>query len=422
MPAVHRRHPHHHPQPAPGGAQRPSRSGRPQSPQQESGWVSFSTPKKVAYVAGGLIFATFVGVAALFVGGAFDRKPGVQPLNLRDIQPLSSEGFKTFPPNLPRYVHPQWMTNDLGNRACDLSWRVPSPEQCDTLSELAEDAVEKLNPEFYRRTMSDSTIAKERGQPIKLPENPLDMWFSFGLEARQMRNHEKALSYLEREVLQDPEFFHRSVAEIEEVFKETHRLMTQNLLTMKDCGECAPGKYRKENMVVFPETMDGETKFEKMASMGTPSEVRVLKKFFKLWEQHPEDATTVLEQMTEAEQEIVEIFMHVPPKYEKISKKIKAFIKEFKKLGLAMEAKKEDPLYVAAWVHNKIGAIHPFGGDGQGRVARAWSYAIERRGGYEPVPFFNDDTYTEWLKKGARKFAYYIRKQIAERRAAGIKI
>ena len=74
----------------------------------------------------------------------------------------------------------------------------------------------------------------------------------------------------------------------------------------------------------------------------------------------------------------------------------------------------KDPVEAAAWVHQKLGNIHPFG-DGNGRVARDWMNAVLQLGGHKAIVFPDDEKYTAAIRKDQRnqqKFVDFLREII----------
>ena len=198
----------------------------------------------------------------------------------------------------------------------------------------------------------------------------LDIRLFVGNDPRKYTNRAEALKFLERTVLQNPQFFKKPTDEIVATLQKTHAIM------MRGFPESIMGKggvfrtdfsfVREEGM---PPTQEGCLGVLQKRG-GTPKEIRELNKIFQSREvdlnSHISDP---------AKRGILEKIFYFPPPHQEVPAAMSAFAKELKNRVRLLERGKGDVVEIASWVFFEMTRIHPWA-DGNGRTARAWMNAI----------------------------------------------
>jgi len=306
---------------------------------------------------------------------------------LANIVPPQSHSIGRFPNYLDKAVHPGFISTPKGylcqiQKKTDLSFK-----ECEKLVDEAAENIQSEMPDTYEMITAPSEkgfgilISTESGSPLKV---------TFGMDARKITNQKKALQYLEKKVLNDPDFFEKGEEELIRTIKKTHEIILEKLSS-------SAGKFRKDSMIVRDDqtelTIPGLKKA--LAEKGGTNEDKkhldsLLRKSVK------SDGSLVIDikKINAKEKAAFSKIAFIACPHEEVENKITLFATELKEMAVKIKAQEIDPIAVAAYVHQQIGNIHPFD-DANGRTARIWMNTMLQLGGHKAVVIPNDSEYTE---------------------------
>jgi len=374
-------------------------------------WISARTVRKMYAVFLGYL-ATSAGVLSASPEGC-DNPESCELPESYELEERATLVRETFPPWYERMFHPGLLSNSEGNRYCSIQESVPKLSDCEWFSEESEKAAASGMPEQYKELMADPTIFAEKGafaQPLSDYGTGISR-IHFGANPQKLKNHRAVTKYLEKNLLQNPQFFDQSAEEIVKVIKTTHRMMVKGLPDPD--GNLTPGEFRTQHMFVTGDRKnDSLETFHKIMRENGATEKDIgafersrakVQRYGSLGAAH--------EHFTSQEKRAWMFLGHIPPDPEEIEEKMLAFAKELKIIGPNVTNGKKDVVEAAAWVHQELGSIHPFV-DGNGRVARPWMNGILQLGGKKAVVIPSDEEYTAAIVKDQKKkgkFSDYLR-------------
>lgn len=262
------------------------------------------------------------------------------------------------------------------------------------------------------------------------------LYFNKGINPIRLANYRQALQLVAIEFLQDDCFFNKSVEEVIDFIKRTHKALTINLLSEDENSDhlMRSGEYRTKEMYVL-RTATNEFSLDHMidalVQKGASYEqvrifIRDMQEFDKEKKRKAKalgisekDVIPFQNIFTKEGLDIANKIMFLPILSTEVPSQMEAFVTKLKNYA------QQDlhPIALAAWTLKEVGRIHPFN-DGNGRVGRLLANALLIRGGYEPVIFHDDDAYQEALEKDDEKpgaFAAYLAKLIKEQ-STGVQI
>lgn len=291
---------------------------------------------------------------------------------------------RRFPPNLGRFFRPGQVTDRTGLVRIFLpEGKVPSLQEADIfaalfINQIGVQAISHLNEKF---------LVGNSGTPFS------ELWIS--PKPTEKKNYEKALGYVEENILSNPiDYFRKETEEIIKDLQFTHGLSIE--------GRNRPTPFRTGMMQVSDCDFTPKEFWEQHKNLflqygGEERELPVFRSAYK----KTLDVTTFEEawrRFTPDEQRVWKIAFFIPLPPDQLKDAMREFVNELKDKMAALFAKQVSPVEVAAWAHKQIGEIHPFG-DGNGRLARILMNAILRIGRCPSVIVPNDDRYTEIIRK-----------------------
>lgn len=297
--------------------------------------------------------------------------------------------LKTFSPSLAHGVHPGFITSAEGSRYCHLVPQIHiSLEECEEVSALREGWLKREHPEPYKemyKTAAESGKGLMLGHVPGQPSTPIEL-VTIANNPKEYTNHQKALQFVETQVLKTDVFTH-SPAAIVKTIQETHKIITAQL------ADASGGDFRTENVLVLTQ---GENTYqsyaqELMRNGGTTSDLKVFKKAIQKIETYG-NFDKAFPHFSKVERAVWKKIGHLGTSPDQIAKEMAAFAKAFKARTQWMMYEGGDVVATAAWVHQQIGRIHPFE-DGNGRLARLWMNTVLQLGGIQGVLFYDEDAY-----------------------------
>ncbi len=218
-----------------------------------------------------------------------------------------------------------------------------------------------------------------------------------------------AMCYIERELLTNPRIYYQPNEIIDIVrtingcvsTKKPAELKSLPKVSYRD-GLCAVWDFR-----VFPKVKEDFPKLDQFV-LTKISKERV--KYWqtarrKVWDQTFITSPKPITAVTAEEKEVMGCFAAFKPAANEIPHLMRRFATELAK----RLPKQEDPISLAAWVHQELVAIH-FSVDGNGRTARLVMNWILMLNGKKPLLIDNDIAYTEAVEsKEPNAFENYLR-------------
>lgn len=370
-----------------------------------------STTKKVAVAAFlGIALAVYLTQQREIKAGTFAALAAVGGWKLMDSCPAP---LPAFPPLLGKVAHPGLIPTTTGNAYCHISTEAFTQEQCDKVAREVEDSFRISTPAVHHLVINKridpftglSMDEHEKGFGIEadpgtffLPEVAPIAKIGFAIPRAVSKNHNEALKFLEKNLF--------GQEDILKTMKEAHQIMMKHALSKQ------PGQFRTFPVIV---TREGVLKTfasysqELRANGGTREDQEILK---NMVDKIKEDSWHKL--LTEEELVVLRKIAFVPCAPESIPLEMEAFANQLKARVEKMRQGEADVVATAAWAHQEIGRIHPFG-DGNGRMARAFTNRILQSGGIRGVIFPSDDEYTQAIiqdQQGEMSFAHYLREII----------
>jgi len=318
-------------------------------------------------------------------------------------------------------MHPGFMTNEKGDAYCQIHQYFPPFEECESAIETQGALLRLYYPERVEEVMHDPTAFHEKGFVLqdRMADSSTSVEFvNMGVSPQKFENYQNALTYLETTVLQDPDFFEKTPEEIIATIQKTHEIATKNLDNHN--GDSIPGKLRTRGLFVAEDTMQ-RTREGFLGALkkngGTKKDIKTFEKFLDKIPQY-KNVEEAMRHMTGKEKRVFKKIAFIPTDPEHIKEEMLQLGAQIKELGPLVKEKKVFPIAAGAYVHQKLGNIHPFD-DSNGRVARLWQQTFLELGGYEGAVFPSDETYTAAVvqdQKTPGAFASFLAKTIAANR------
>ncbi len=288
----------------------------------------------------------------------------------------------TFRPYILRFMRPGWQQTREHTMSVDTERRLETKEQC---HELALKYLQ-TNPPNYSLPVQPLGYSSGNTLIEGLVRN-----INYFVDHRYGKRYERAVDYVEKTFLQEASPFEQSEAEIIEYLKNVHRLLTEDPANSLEGIDSEISKYLKSLRV------------EEQAGNILPGRFRELS-----FASNEERATWKKEGF------------HIPIEPLNIALYMQAFA-NFLRGSIAFNI---DPVDLAAVVHIRLVAIHPFT-TANGRLARLLLNAIlVRYAGIPPVIFPSQKPYINAVRQAivwdnAAHFAEYLRGVILWNRVKG---
>lgn len=371
----------------------------------------FSSKKTLLKTA--LVALVVIGVLAYCISSANAEE---LPLNPK-VTPDSEGPILEFPKYLPRFSHPQTMSNELGDKYCLISGHdLPSFSQCNDLSERMFTYHRRLKPESLDELLQSHRLGCDQNGIFKeLPQPDPDIRFRgvfTGANPSVVTNLESANKFLEKTVLNDPQFFKRGIKHLMNTTKTLHKVIARGFVSTEQ--ELRPGSFRDHDLIVW----DHDTSMADMESVEAAL-IRVgeTKETFEKVKKYLEDSLEkdYFPNPSFSIRAAINSIGYFSPPPKEIPTKMRVFINKFQKVGADLLAKKMDPVEAAAWVHTRIVEINPFQ-NANGRVARAWMNTLLQLGGYRSVIIPKADEYVNAIRTERDSpgyFGNYLKRIIA---------
>lgn len=191
------------------------------------------------------------------------------------------------------------------------------------------------------------------------------------------------------------------------------RIRSLHETALKGFDQASPGHFRKDVSVVFKDDHIGRTESElteAVRARGTKQDLEIFQK-----QVIPKIKKNALPKLTPREKEVFGLIASVAPSPETVPGLMREFSTELNAGFRRMEQDGNfDSVGFAAWAHQKLTEIHPFG-DGNGRVARLLQNAILKKAGHPPVVFDSDESYMQAVNRDFEErgtYARFLREQI----------
>lgn len=360
---------------------------------EPASWFSRKTLQKVAAVAlciilvmGAIIPPVYATCSCKAVHDSFT--PYTSASFASDPRPVA---IPTFSPHIVHTVHNGYIASIQSDIHC-VNAGTMSVQTCDSIAKSVKNEIkkQKLHEVLYSQKPED------KGVLVSLQINDEKQSLALNMDPKKLTNHRNCLAYLEKTVLQNPDFFtDSSPDEIVEAIKESHRF----IMSGSTDPDNIPGQFRALQAVVIEDgnefSVDSLRRLLKKHK-ATKKELEIFDQSITKMEKY--GPIKGYEEFTYEEQAVWRIFAHIPTAPECIEQDMLDFAEELKEVGIKLEAGKVSCIDAAAWAHQQIGWIHPFS-DGNGRVARAWMNSLLQRGGVKAVVFPDDTRYTKAVRK-----------------------
>lgn len=355
---------------------------------------------KYAFLA---IAITGVGLALYFAM----REP--TPTFEINPNPVNSGAVKKFSEDYFRFAKPQYIGTIDGRSVCKIDSSLFSASSCDEGASAMTMIVQAQQNKLYQEVMEGASARSELGFMFGLPTNvPLgDPTFGFlnhvkysrvtiGENPARILNHKKAVEYLNRHVLRDPQaFFNLPESRILESIRKSHKYLIKGLSPLA-------GKFRSyEGMVTAERATNGPESYLQFAidAGGHLKEPRLWESVSRKFRASSINGVLIspmlIPKLDEAERGFVNKYIGtIYPSVDTIATSMESFAAMVKKLGYAVLYKKADPVAAAASIHTKLVEIHPFD-DGNGRLSRLWMNVMLLLGGHRDVIIPNDQQYSD---------------------------
>nr|NGX47938.1 hypothetical protein [Chlamydiota bacterium] len=362
-------------------------------------WIpSKQTINKAIVVFFGFLMISVSGTASM---GNCDQN-GICSLQGR----VENNTITKFPPWYDRVFHAEFVSNVRGNRYCKIDTDFPRLSDCEWFSEYVEENFAEQAPQTYEDLLASTKTESEKGAFVQVTDANTGIFqINFGTNPQKLENHKMVLRYLEKNFLQNPQFFDQSPEAIVEEIKKTHKMIVEGLPDPKE--QLTPGKFRTGFSFVTEDRDDEtvETVYAIMRKNGAKNrDIQTIDQIRNKMRKH---GNAVYEVLTFQEKKALKFLGYLPPAPEKIETKMLNFATKFKRIGDGVRKGTKDAVEAAAWVHQQLGNIHPFG-DANGRVARPWMNAVLQLGGYKAIVFPDDDAYTVAVSKDQRKKGKFV--------------
>jgi hypothetical protein len=279
-----------------------------------------------------------------------------------------------------------------------------------------------INPEIKRQFVEKcgNLPADSKGCTVATQQNDGSMAsILMHVAPKKMQNHVAAISALRS---WSGNIERLSEQQIVDNLLKAHAILFQGMLKETDTEVRG---YRTENSWVFRDQEDDQDRSIQGISQlilsrgGSQNDVKIFQNLIKKIAEASSNfakadiASDMFATVTEREKKALSRVCYIPPSYQEVPKLMLEFAKQLKESILEMKrCNKRDPIALGAFVHRKIGEIHPFG-DGNGRMARAFMNAILMEQGVSPVIFANDAEYTAAVERDyphTGYFAEYLKK------------
>lgn len=311
-----------------------------------------------------------------------------------------------------RYVQPGKVCASPGDMCCmaDRNGALLSPDQCDQLVAQVRETIEGLS---YTPTGNDPLECNGILFSIA-PNEPDEQNITAHVSPQKMKNYDRAHQYLHTQV------FAKNLSEYteEEILQA---LIQSHYLIMEGSEQRVEGKYRTQELFVAEEhvgkDVEGfvrELQSQGVSKPGIQAFRKAMNKLQAFYQKH-EGLDGFLNTLNPVEKAVFSKVITLPLSAKKVDQAMKTFVTQLKQ----KIKQNEDSVELAAWVHQQLVAIHPFG-NGNGRFSRLWMNAILSTAGYPFVYFPSQKEYSAEAKKidgdGYKDFAKLLRKRIASQK------
>lgn len=318
-----------------------------------------------------------------------------------DHVPIYSQR-QQFPAGLGNFVHPEVAVYGEGDRGCEIEQNdndVHLLLLCDKYSKMVKNQFDK-DPLQKRAVYTEQAFA-EKGTNIDLQSDhrePINKFqIQLGVNPQQKTNFQNALKLLENRFLESSQFYQQDEKNIVRFISKLHATLTVKLVTSQGRPIHA-GKYRTEYIQVFKELKEVHSievyrSYLQTQLKVSDTELAAFNASLSTFANYPDKmGGEIYYHMSPEQQAVWNKLAFVPSKPAQIEKDMQDFARDWKKYGIM----NVHPIALAAWVHHRLGAIHPFN-DANGRLSRVLMNAILVRGGFHPAIIQNDAEYTQAL-------------------------
>ncbi len=324
----------------------------------------------------------------------------------KGLTPFSNAPIKQFPDCWEATWLSEFFLVDNGSCGCELA----KADECEVLCEQAREVIDENKLE--KLAYSEQAF-RGKGYLLGLGETRDTMVkVRVGINPKRTQNFKRMCEKLSEEMVQDPCFFNKSIAELLRFIKDLHRVLYEDIPAENIDELHSVGDFRKWEVLVFhdestPRSYDALR--EKLLTLGaTEKELALFKSSAKNLK-HLVDRGSIQRGLSFEEKAVWEKLVYFPPMPEEIIEQMRFFVFTLKRL-----AKKDvHPIALAAWVHCTLVRIHPFS-DGNGNVARAFMNAILLRGGFPAHHIRSESAYIEAISRDSKTrgaFADYLFKE-----------
>lgn len=187
----------------------------------------------------------------------------------------------------------------------------------------------------------------------------------------------------------------------------TDRILSLHGTAVQGFDAAKGGSFREKHSMVFKDDRMGRTDSDLIQAVRARGDKQDVEIFSK--QVLPKLRKGNIHKLTPKEKEVFGLIARVPPPPEKIPELMRDYAIALNDGFRQMEqCQNFDPVGFAAWAHQKLTEIHPFG-DGNGRTARLVQNAILKKAGYPPAVFDSDDAYMEAVGKDFEEPGTYAR-------------
>lgn len=408
-------------------------------------WVSWDTIKKVMAVVliglliFGIVIPPFYSSSAqnyqpdTCLGGecpALPPPPSYLEPHHHQIaftaKPISESPITTFPPYLPKMMLGGLMSGGKGNHCQIPEQKLPKFSECEEVIDYVELQLATRYPEEYQMRSLDDL---ERGDYLSwgdlkeiFPEAGIEQ-VHLGMDPKKQMDYAKALTYVERNVLQADSFFEASEKQIVHMIKNTNKIATQYFSNHRELLD-KPGGLRNYLSIVLDGKMQYQGRIHSWDGYkliledhdGTAADFTNLNQIKKLVKGRDVSLgfADIYDRLTSEQIVTLRKIGFLPCLPCDIEGNLLELAVHIKDLANQVKNRTVNAIAAASYVHQGIVKTHAFA-DGNGRVARIWMNAMLQLGGYRAVGLPVENEYVDAVNLDDQvpgTFAAYLEKVI----------
>lgn len=227
-------------------------------------------------------------------------------------------------------------------------------------------------------------------------------------ECYKVNAFQQALFFIEKEVMNSPDFFEKDAGMIVESIKKTNAFITKYTSD-------SPGKLRNQMALLVEVKTEITRKGLKKAFYrqgGTPQDIRTFHSLYDKLEKY-DLLDHAIKYLNADELRVLKIVGYLPCLPKEIDCKLNNLAHQIKELALQVTNQETDAIPAAAFVHQELVKIDPFM-HGNKETARMWMFVMLQLGGFEAITMHEIDYEFEVIKdlKSPGTFAPYLKQAI----------